>query len=364
MAKAKKVSSIPPQSGSTGALPVSTPALPEAPINGTSVAGTGVQGLSNTGNGVVGECVGAAGSPITHPAPPVSDGVLGIGKNGVHGQTNVQTGYGVFGENLSNVTADNGGAGVCGTSKTGFGVHGSSSGDGAADSRTLSLYSGVYGQHTGNNGPGVFGSGNGGFGVLAVSIKNYGLYASGTKGAAKFQGDVNVVGAVITTASVSAATLAVSGNSTMSGNLTVSGDIFLPGADCAERFDVADAHEIQPGAVVAIDADGRLRECAREYDQKVAGVVSGAGAFRPGIVLDQGPSRPAGVAVALIGKAYCKVDADIAPIAVGDLLTTSATAGHAMKASDPSRAFGAVIGKALCALSAGKALIPVLIALQ
>ena len=53
-----------------------------------------------------------------------------------------------------------------------------------------------------------------------------------------------------------------------------------------------------------------------------------------------------------------------APIEVGDLLTTSATPGHAMKATDPLKAFGAVIGKALRPLDSGQGLIPVLIALQ
>jgi hypothetical protein len=68
--------------------------------------------------------------------------------------------------------------------------------------------------------------------------------------------------------------------------------------------------------------------------------------------------------VALTGKAFCKVDAKYAPIEVGDLLTTSPTPGHAMKASDPLKAFGAVIGKALCPLKEGTSLIPILIALQ
>jgi hypothetical protein len=68
--------------------------------------------------------------------------------------------------------------------------------------------------------------------------------------------------------------------------------------------------------------------------------------------------------VALIGKVYCKVDADSGAIAVGDLLTTAATPGHAMKAADPARAFGAVIGKALAPLAKGCGLIPILVALQ
>jgi hypothetical protein len=35
-----------------------------------------------------------------------------------------------------------------------------------------------------------------------------------------------------------------------------------------------------------------------------------------------------------------------------------------MKAADPSRAFGSVIGKALRRLAAGRGLIPILVALQ
>ena len=46
------------------------------------------------------------------------------------------------------------------------------------------------------------------------------------------------------------------------------------------------------------------------------------------------------------------------------MLTSSDTPGHAMKASDPARAFGAVVGKALGGLASGCGLIPVLICLQ
>ena len=38
--------------------------------------------------------------------------------------------------------------------------------------------------------------------------------------------------------------------------------------------------------------------------------------------------------------------------------------GHAMKAVDPQRAFGAVIGKALQPLASGCGLLPILVALQ
>jgi hypothetical protein len=76
------------------------------------------------------------------------------------------------------------------------------------------------------------------------------------------------------------------------------------------------------------------------------------------------PSDRAGAVVSLVGKTYCKVDASSDPIDVGDLLTASSTPGHAMKASDPARAFGAVLGKALRPLATGTGLIPILVALQ
>ena len=60
----------------------------------------------------------------------------------------------------------------------------------------------------------------------------------------------------------------------------------------------------------------------------------------------------------------CKVDADIAPIKPGDLLTTSATKGHAQKVIDLSKAAGSVLGKALGSLDKGKGAIPVLVTLQ
>ena len=62
--------------------------------------------------------------------------------------------------------------------------------------------------------------------------------------------------------------------------------------------------------------------------------------------------------------AHCKVDADIAPIAVGDLLATSSTKGYAQKVLEPEKAIGAIVGKALKSLEKGKGKIPVLVMLQ
>jgi hypothetical protein len=62
--------------------------------------------------------------------------------------------------------------------------------------------------------------------------------------------------------------------------------------------------------------------------------------------------------------AHCKVDADLAPIQAGDLLTTSPTRGHAQKVLDPAKALGAIVGKALASLPRGRGKIPVLVMLQ
>jgi hypothetical protein len=142
------------------------------------------------------------------------------------------------------------------------------------------------------------------------------------------------------------------------------GDVTLENADCAEDFDTSKSLNIDPGTVVVFDEEGKIQKSTKAYDKKVAGVVSGAGNYKPAIVLDKKTSSNKRVPVALVGKVFCKVDAKYSSIEVGDLLTTSNTAGHAMAAKEQTRAFGAVIGKALKPLKSGKNLIPILVALQ
>ena len=149
------------------------------------------------------------------------------------------------------------------------------------------------------------------------------------------------------------------------GDVLVTGDVCCAGADCAEQFTVADSSTIAPGLVMSICTDGSLEVCATPYDTRVAGVVSGAGNYRPGIILDRATVATADrKSIALMGKAYCWADAQYGPIKTGDLLTSSATPGHAMKAVDRERCLGALLGKALEPLQAGRGLIPMLIALQ
>lgn len=142
------------------------------------------------------------------------------------------------------------------------------------------------------------------------------------------------------------------------------GDIMLLNADCAEEFELEDP-TVEPGTVLVLaDEPGRLRTSDASYDSRVAGVVSGGGNYRPGIVLDRKSGAQGRRPVALLGKVYCKVEAHSAPIEPGTLLTTSGLAGHAMAARDRDRGFGAVLGKALAPLTDGVDLLPVLVALQ
>lgn len=115
---------------------------------------------------------------------------------------------------------------------------------------------------------------------------------------------------------------------------------------------------------MVLDEEGAVRPSDRAYDKCVAGIASGAGAYQPALVLDRQPERANRLPIALFGKAFCKVDASYGAVEIGDLLTTSPTLGHAMRADDPIKAFGAVIGKALRPLHDGQGLIWVLVAFQ
>lgn len=167
------------------------------------------------------------------------------------------------------------------------------------------------------------------------------------------------------------------GTTSPSEKLTVRGNVLLQssstgdtvlelgeGLDYAEGFDVSGESEIDPGAVLIIDADnpGKLAMSCKAYDKKVAGIVAGANGIGSGVRLGAGQFD---YDVALAGRVYCNVDATQMPIEPGDLLTTSARPGYAMKAADYMRAQGAILGKAMEKLEKGtKGQILVLVTLQ
>lgn len=274
-------------------------------FEGTGVHGdgqqVGVSGESQRGTGVVGQS-------------QIGRGMFATSRTGeaLRAETNARQFAAVVGiaTNPNRGPNNEFSTGVWGSSKSGEGVHGESNSDLFAAIAGIQINpdstgAGIYGEHRGNGPAGFF-----------------------------------------------------------NGNVVVTKDIFLSNADCAEDFDLARTGAIEPGTVMVIDQDGALLESEHAYDKKVAGIVSGAGDFRPAIVLDRQQSQVQRVPIAMVGKVYCKADATYGSIDVGDLLTTSPTPGHAMRAGDPMKAFGAVIGKALRPLSGGTGLIPVLVALQ
>jgi hypothetical protein len=90
------------------------------------------------------------------------------------------------------------------------------------------------------------------------------------------------------------------------GNITTEGDIILKNADFAEEFDIEESAEVEPGTVMVLDQDGTLRPSESAYDKRVAGVISGAGDYKPGIILDKQQLLSNRKPVALVGKVYLK----------------------------------------------------------
>ena len=310
-----------------------------AAVYGITGGGSGVAGDEVIGSGAWGD---SSKGPGISGTSSVAQGVIGVSGNveGVLGISHAMRG-GVVGMNDS--PSGSAGQGVYGESTKGEGIRGVSHSAhggvvGVNDSSASDAGQGVYGESTNGEGVrGVSGSATHG-GVVGISTHSAGIgvYGQGGRLAAQFQ-----------------------------GNVEVTGDIqFIGGGDCAEDFAIAPQQTAAPGAVMVLDEEGLLQESSQPYDKRVVGVISGAGNYKPGIVLDRHPLDKPAARIALMGKVFCKVDAKFGRIDIGDLLTTSSTPGHAMKAGDPGKAFGAVIGKALDRLEAGRSLIPVLVARQ
>ena len=133
----------------------------------------------------------------------------------------------------------------------------------------------------------------------------------------------------------------------------------------AEPFEIS-REDVAKGSVVIIDSEneGKLKLSEHSYDQRVAGVVSGANGVNPGISLHQEGMLEGGQNVALSGRVYVLADAANGSIKPGDLLTTSDTPGHAMKVANHSKAQGAILGKAMSGLKEGRGPVLVLVTLQ
>lgn len=322
---------------------------------------SGVQGYATAsplGTGIVG--IGSANGGYFRGEAAGSDGVEGAtdSGSGVHGTAN--TGTAVFGESAT-------GTGVRGSSGIGWGVYGTSQGGNGT---------GVFGQTWGYDGVGVLGrcesltggngvfgyASSGGVGVLAVSEGGDGLSgrsnAGGHSGVFGYAGASGGYGGFFT---------GVSGSTALRADgLAQVKTLQILGADLAEAFPVVEA-SLEPGTVLMLagGADGRLRTCDEAYSRRVAGVVSGANGLDAAVVLSGHSWDTSGHAtVALSGRVWVRCDASAGAIHPGDLLTTAERPGHAMRADDRERAYGAILGKAMTGLEAGTGLVLVLVNLQ
>jgi hypothetical protein len=171
------------------------------------------------------------------------------------------------------------------------------------------------------------------------------------------------------------------------GDVRCDGSFINTGGDYADMLPVAGA--VEPGDVLVIGPDGKLVLSGVAYATDVAGIYSTFPGFIGGDptnntdesdpeMLARMNSLPElmqsaeleRVPVALAGVVPCKVSAENGPIQPGDLLVTSDTPGHAMKA-DPIEVDGVtfyppgtILGKAMEPLESGSGVILVLVSLN
>jgi hypothetical protein len=276
---------------------------------------------------------GTAPGGFFQATSPATTALLGVAlaktgsANGIYGTTATAGGYGVFGNNSA---TSGSGVGVLGTSNSnGSGVNGTSL-------ITKGFGMGFYGQTSSQSAivallraqaggqiiAGQFGIGAAAVNVFRVDSTGKGFFDGGTQ---------------------------------------------TGGADFAESVAIAGTKNLyEPGDLMMVDSSAirQLTLATQPYSTLVAGIYS----TKPGVLATTHKMDEVGfqaeVPLAVMGIVPCKVSAENGPIARGDLLVTSSTPGHAMKGTDRSLMLGAVVGKALEPLSAGKGVIQVLVTLQ
>ncbi|HSM57138.1 MAG TPA: hypothetical protein VK879_13375 [Candidatus Sulfomarinibacteraceae bacterium] len=312
--------------GSTAAPSTTNPLVPG--LHGHSEHGAGVYGTSDAlfGYGVFGDMsgsgVGAYGRAATgYGVLGVSDGIGVFGAGESHA---------VYGSNTASVS----GAGYGGyfESSTGVGVFGGST---AVPSMTNALPAGVYGYS--ENGTGIFG-------------------ASGDFAwAGYFDGHVRIDGSLVISDSLFA--------NDKSGYVV---DVALhDGDEPLQQGDVVVVTGVAEPVVGEIPAP-LVRKADEAASSGVIGVVDRRYDVDDPVrsQSEEGPIAPGEyVRIVTLGafKAI-RVDASYGAIAPGDLLVSSPTPGHAMRADDP--AAGTVVGKALDVLEEGQGVIAVMVTLD
>ena len=286
-------------------------------VYGRSYDGVGVYGVSNSSAswmaGVHGENTG--------------------GGYGVYGTSNSTSGYGGYFTNYSSdgVALYAYGTGTARDKATLRVTNGETSGGMAA---YLTNNSNYHNAHFYNNGSG---------GVLY--LQNGGTGADGTGGGdfiTALNGDENDAQFRVLT----------------NGEVRSDVGYYTPAADFAEMLPAA--QDLNPGDVLIIGQDGKLARSTQPFQTSVMGIYSTKPGFVGGQPVDG--DLPDRVPLAIVGVVPVKVSAENGAIHPGDLLTTSSTPGHAMRADH--FVGGAIIGKALGTLEQGTGVVQMLVTLQ
>ncbi len=307
------------------------------------------------------------GAPVGSVPSGVKYGVVGAVDTGTGVAAVANAGIGLLADGTTMAIK---GIGINGPTQGYAGVQGTSDFDGNTAVDIAGLEIGLLGVSTGttvSDNYGVYGYSN-----------NVGVFGVGSLLAGQFVGSVQVgeagemmlTGSQIRMSDAAGQQAIVIDAAAPAGSRIQAGEFVITGgSDLSENFDVSRAGKasVVPGTIVSIDPQvaGKLAVSTEAYDRRVAGIVSGAGGVRAGVLMGQSGSIADGeYPVALSGRVYARADASSGAIRPGDLLTTSSRAGHAMRVADHARAPGAIIGKAMTPLDEGTGLVLVLVSLQ
>ncbi|MBN1139378.1 MAG: hypothetical protein JXM73_22565 [Anaerolineae bacterium] len=290
--------------------------------------------------------------------------------NGLRGYA-TGTGLGVYGESQSStgvVGRSTDGRGVEGYSTNGYGIYANSTNsdsirvDGAGGN-------GIYVGSSGDHGVYVHSAGWSGVSVWSAAVAGMWVASAGQDGVlvstAGWDG-VHVVGPVGGVYYGSGKKGDEDFAVLNTGEVRSKVGFAAPTNDFAVTMPlVGDEAAYEPGDVLVVSASGSgaAERASAGYSPAVVGVYSAAPAFVGGRSVT-GDAQAGGLPVTILGVVSCKVSAENGPIRPGDLLVTSATPGHAMRADRESALPGTILGKALEAWDSGTGLIQVLVTLQ
>jgi len=301
------------------------------------------------------------------------------GGNGLRGDSR-GVGIGVYGEGED-------APGIVGRSKTNYGVEGvSADGQGGVWAHSSGGY-GLFAHSDNNHSIHVDGAGKNGVNVQSAGDHGVYVHSAGWDGVAV--NSASVAGVYVHSAGQDGILVDSAGWDGVHVVGPVGGSPFGSGMVGNEDFLVLNSGEVrskvgfasashgyaetvpvetlqagyEPGDVLVASTAGKgaLALSSLAYSPAVVGVYSASPAFVAGQPVPE-DQQADGLPVTLLGIVPCKVSAENGPIRLGDLLVTSSTAGHAMRADDPPA--GTILGKALEAFEDDAGLIQVLVMLR